>query len=295
MKSLRELLAYYKGCQMDAYATSERRFGSRHGTVMISDETRIIDSALLYDADRLTKASLASYLACSHLRLGGHRTWGDISLYYARFHSISALVRLVGIASDNKWLVIRTNEERREYKRMKKNTREAREAGCGGGSHKEVWRIFSRYFQAWAKEEAPGKEASSLGEDPIFIDGTAWYEAAIEERNEANYLQSNAGVFFPETDFSGLQRHVVEEAKSLGNWNWLRTDATPSESEYPPEAWFFKEMMTWDLIKFVIAALVESQGQRLLEDYIWIIDNLDAYPELTQHMKNDLLDVCAYD
>ena len=30
-----------------------------------------------------------------------------------------------------------------------------------------------------------------------------------------------------------------------------------------------------------------------MEDYIWIIDNLDAYPELKQHMKNDLLDVCT--
>ncbi len=294
MKSLRELLAYYKGCQMGADATSERRFGSRHGTVTISDETRIIDSALLYDADRLTKASLASYLACSHLSLGGHSTWGDISLYYARFHSILAMVRLVGIASDNNWLLIRTNEERREYKRMKKCTQEAKEVGCGGGSHREAWRIFSRYFQDWAQDETPRKVASILGEDPIFAKGTAMYAAAIVERNEANYLQSNAGVFFPETDFSGSQ-HVVKVAKSRGNWNWLRTDATPGGSEDSPEEWFAKEMGTWYLIKFVIAALVKSQGQLLLEDYVWIIDNLDAYPGLTQHMKNDLLDVCTYD
>ena len=293
MKSLRELLAYYEGCLIGARATSELSFGSIPGAIVTEDATRLLDSAFLYDADRLAKASLASFLACSHLRAGGHSTWGEISLYYARFHSVSAMARLVGITSDNKWLLIRSNEERREYKRMKKNTKEANEVGCGGGSHREVWRIFSRYFQDWAKEEVPGQDASGLGEDPIFIDRTAWYEAAIEERNEANYLQRNAGLFFPETDFSKLHRHIVEDAKSLGSWNWLRTDASPGGSEEPPEAWFFKEMMTWDLIKFVIMALVKSQGQRLLEDYIWVVHNLDAYHELTEHLKIDLLDVCT--
>ena len=151
MKSLRELLDYYQGCRMDAYATSERRFGSRQGTVDISDETRIVYAALLYDSDRLAKASLASFLACNHLRCGGHGTWGEISLYYARFHSISALVWLVGIAPDNKWILVRTDERRRMYRRMKKKTPEARKIGCGGGSHRETWWIFSRYFQDWAK------------------------------------------------------------------------------------------------------------------------------------------------
>ena len=290
MKSLRELLAYYEGCQMDAYATSEQRFGSRHGTVLIEDDTRLIDSALLYDADRLAKASLASFLACSHLRDGGHSTWGEISLYYARFHIISALVRLVGIAPIGGWVLIRTDEGLRQYQRVKKTAPEARDIGCGGGSHREIWRIFSRYFGDWAEDQAPRETASCLGEED---DGTAWFEMPVEERNEANYLQSNAGVFFPETDFSGLQRYFLEQAELIGNWNWLRTDTTPSESEYPPEAWFFEEMMAWNLIKFVISAMVRSQGHRLLEDYIWIIDNLDAYPELKQHMKNDLLDVCT--
>lgn len=160
------------------------------------------------------------------------------------------------------------------------------------GPHKEVWRTFSRYFKDWAEEEAPRETASLLEEED---DGTAWYEMPTQERNEANYLQSNAGLFFPETDFSGLQRHFIDDAELLGNWNWLRTDASPSNSEYPPEAWFFKEMMTWDLIKFVVMALVKSQGQRLLEDYIWLIDNLAANPELRKHMKNDLFDSCTGD
>ena len=256
MKSLRELLAYYEGCQMDAYATSERRFGSGHGTVLIEDATRIIDSAILYDADRLAKASLASFLACSHLRAGGHSTWGEISLYYARFHIISALVRLVGIVPIGGWVLIRTDEGRRQYQRVKKTAPEAKDIGCGGGSHREIWRIFSRYFGDWAEDEAPRETASCLGEGD---DGTAWYEMPVEARNEANYLQSNAGVFFSETDFSGLQRYFLEQAELIGNWNWLRTDTTPSESEYPPEAWFSEEMMAWNLIKFVISAMVRSR------------------------------------
>ena len=130
-----------------------------------------------------------------------------------------------------------------------------------------------------------------MREDPIGIDGTAWYEWPTEERNEANYLQRNAGLFFPETDFSGMQGHFIENAKVWGNWDWLRTDATPQESEYPPEAWFFKEMMAWDLIRFVIMALLKSQGDGLLEDYIWIIHNLSAYHELKEHLERDLFDV----
>ena len=137
MKSLRELLAYYEGCVMGAYATSERQFGAEYGPIAISDKTRIIDSALLYDADRLAKASLASFLACSHLRSGGHGTWGEISLYYARFHIILALVRLVGIALEGKWALIRTDEHYREYKRIRKDTQEAREIGCGGAPTKK--------------------------------------------------------------------------------------------------------------------------------------------------------------
>ena len=289
MKSLRELLAYYEGCQMDAYATSERRFGSGHGTVLIEDNTRIIDSAILYDADRLAKASLASFLTCSHLRTGGHWTWGKISLYYARFHIMSALIRLVGIVPIGGWVLIRTDEELRQYQRVKKTAPEAKDIGCGGGSHKEIWHIFSRYFGDWSEEEAPNETASCLREED---DGTALYEMPVEARNEANYLQSNAGVFFPETDFSGLQQYFLEQSELIGNWNWFRTDATPNESEYPPEAWFFEEMMAWNLIKFVILALVESQGQRLLEDYTWMIDNLAANPELKQLMRNDLLGVC---
>ena len=199
-------------------------------------------------------------------------------------------MRLVGIAPIGRWLLVRTDEDRRQYLRVKKTAKEAKDIGCGGGSLKEVWRIFSQYLGDGVEDEAPRETASGLGEED---DGTAWYEMPVEERNETNYLQSNAGVFFPEPDSSGLQRHFVEEAKLIGNWNWLRTDASPRGSEEPAKAWFFEEVMTWNLIKFVIVALVKSQGRNLLEDYIWLADNLAANPELSEHMKNDISGVCA--
>ena len=46
-------------------------------------------------------------------------------------------------------------------------------------------------------------------------------------------------------------------------------------------------MMTWDLIKYTIGALVTLERQ-LTNDYIWIIENLDAFGELKDHMLEDL-------
>lgn len=287
MKSLKELLSYYDGVQMGNYATSERKFGSGHGRVKMIDSERLIDSALLYDADRLTKASLASFLACSRLMSGGYSTWGRISLYYAQFFSISSMLRLVGISPIGKWLLLRVDEDHRRYIRIEKRDSVARSIGCGGGSHKEIWRMFSRYFQEWEGEEPPGSIASLLSEKPISIGGTAWYETQVDERNRANYLQSNAGVFFPETDFSGLQGFTIDGAKLLGNWDWLRTDASPYPDE-PPEAWFHDEVLCWKLIEYIIMALAKLQGRHLLDQYIWLIENLDAYDELRQHMSTDL-------
>ena len=288
MKSLEELLSYYEGVQMGCYATSELPWPPGKAQIEMRDGDRRLDSALLYDADRLTKASLVSFLAYSRLRSGGHETWGLISLYYARFHSISAMLRLVGRAIIGHRLLIRTDEKGREYSLTRKNTPEAREAGCGGGSHREQWLMFSRFFRDWANDEPPGQIASVLGEDCPFPESSAWYETDVEERNEANYLKSDAGVFFPETDFSGLQGKIVEEAKFLGNWDFLRTDLSPSGTDEPPGAWFYREMMAWVLIKYITTALVKLMGKTLLDQYLWLIHNLEAYDELLQHMRDDL-------
>ena len=56
MKSLEELLFYYDGARMGARATSRLSFPPGKGPVQLSDRGRRLDAALLYDADRLTKA-----------------------------------------------------------------------------------------------------------------------------------------------------------------------------------------------------------------------------------------------
>ena len=288
MKSLEELLFYYDGAHMGARATSRLSFPPGKGPVHLSDSGRRLDAALLYDADRLTKASLVSYLASSRLRSGGFGTWGAISLYYARFHSISAMLRLVGVAVNGQRLLLHTDESCREYLLVDRNAPQARAIGCGGGSHREQWRMFSRCFHDWTQDEPPGTAASVLGEEPISVSGTAWYEAEIDERNEANYLKSNDGVFFPETDFSGMQGVYMQDAKLLGNWDYLRTDASPYGDDDPPESHLFKEMMAWDLIKFIILALARLQGQSLLDEYLWLLEKLEAHDELRRHMRADL-------
>ena len=58
--------------------------------------------------------------------------------------------------------------------------------------------------------------------------------------------------------------------------------------EEPPEAWFHEEMMAWDVIRYTAKALVTLEGQDLLDEYIWIIEHLDAYDELRNHMISDL-------
>lgn len=64
---------------------------------------------------------------------------------------------------------------------------------------------------------------------------------------------------------------------------------------YVAEEIFFKEMMTWNLIKYTIAVLVALKGQDLLKDYVGIIDKIEAYPELGEHWKADLSAVCCGD
>lgn len=291
MKSLEELLNYYKDIKKGMFATSEQNFGSGSGRVELGKNRMDIDSSLLYDTDRLAKAAVASYLASSQLRLGGLYTWGEITLYYAQFHIINAMLRLVGIAPVDKGrkLLLRTDENHRAFTKLPKNDEDAKRIGfTGGGSHREAWRMFGRNFRHWTDAE-PEAIASVLTEDPEGKEiGFQGYEFPVVQRNEANYLQSNAGFFFPETDFSGLQGWTVGIARTMGNWDWLRTDDNPMSNEDPPEAYFFAEMMAWDLIKYVIRILVTLEGQYLLEQYIWIIEHLDAYDELREHLKSDL-------
>ena len=295
MKSLDDLLDYYKGSQIGSWTTSELRLDSFQASSWSRGDSSLLDASLLCDADRLSRASLASFLACSRLRTGGHFSWGEICLYYARFHSVSAMIRLVGIAPLGRWILLRTDESLREYKRLKATTPEARKIGSGGGSHEEIWKIFSRYFKDWAEDEAPWQTAYCLSEEPIFAGDTAYFQVPTLERNEVNYLKSIAGFFFPETTSHGLLTNRAEETKNLGNWNWLRTDASLYGSQYSPEEIFYKEMMTWDLIKYAITALVRSQRQELLTDYMLMIDHLEAYAELGEYLKADLSAACRGD
>ncbi len=288
MRSLSELLAYYVGVRRSYHATTELLLPTGEDRTCIKDEGRRLDSALLYDADRLAKASLVSFLACKRLRAGGFVSWGTISLYYSRFQAISALLRMVGLVVIGQRLLIRTDETNHCFLYVKTNAPEAKAIGCGGGSHREQWRMFTRHFKDWANGEPPGVAASILGEKHSFENGLIPFDFEVEERNEVNYLKSNAGLFFPETDFSGMQGYRVQDAKLSGAWDCLRTDDHPFGGDDPPEAYFYQEMLTWDLLKFVIAALVQIHGPSLLDQYLWLIDNLEVDSELRLHMRKDL-------
>ena len=113
------------------------------------------------------------------------------------------------------------------------------------------------------------------------------YEMPSWLRNQANYPQKIDGLFFPETHMSGLQEATIGNARVMGLWDWLRKDENPFSCIDPPEAHFADEMMTWDLIRYTIKALVELE-ENLIEDYVWIIENLDALEELKRHMLFDL-------
>ena len=152
MKSLQGLLAYYKGVRRGFRATSEAHFDSGSSRVDLGINQKAIDGSLLYDADRLTKAAVASFLASSRLQSGGHRTWALISLYYAQFHTITALLRLAGVAPVNngRRLLLRRDEASRSYVVVTASESDAEKAGfTGGGSHKVIWRMFARTFQDW--------------------------------------------------------------------------------------------------------------------------------------------------
>jgi hypothetical protein len=179
MKSLDELLAYYRGIHKGAFATTEMHFVSGSGRIDLGEGRKDIDSRLLYDTDRLTKASVASYLASSQLRLGGHRTWGEITLYYAQFHIINAMLRLVGIALVDKGrrLLLRTIESHRAYALVTGKDQDARDVGfTRGGSHKVIWKMYATYVTHWEDSEPPTIATPDLYEVPVWM------------RNETNYL-----------------------------------------------------------------------------------------------------------
>ena len=151
--------------------------------------------------------------------------------------------------------------------------------------------MFSRRFREW-KDPEPRDFASRLEEDSEAreVGMEEPYELPTLLRNQANYPQVADGHCFPETDMSGLQEFTVNGARTTGHWNWLRRDANPFSTEDPPESEFYNEMMTWDLIKYTVRALVTLEGQ-LLSDYVWIIKNLEAFGELKQHMLADLQNI----
>lgn len=283
-----DLTGYYQGVSIGVLGTTQLKIPTGTGKLDLGDGRGEIDSALLYDADRLTKAAVASYLASSQVAAGGHFTWAEITMYYARFHTITALLRLAGITPvEGKRLLLRTNELSHGYSVLPRNDPEAQELGFGGGaSHLQVWKMFSRNFRDWS-DSVMRAATSSLTEEPS--DGELQhYRFPTMRRNQANYLQSIAGVFFPETDLTGGQEFTVGTAQTIGHWDWLRTDENPFSYEEPPEADFFEQMMAWDLIKYVIGTLVAIDGHRLIDQYTWIIENLGAFSELREHMVTDL-------
>ena len=299
MNSLNGIVEYYRGTGR-GLATSRLSFEPGSTRLELGDNRKDIDSALLHDADRLTKAAMASYMASNCVQMGGHSTWGEITLYYSQFQVITALLRLTGIGRvyrrsvsssrhpGKPTLLLRTDEERHSYAIVPAKDDLAKEIGCGGGSHKETWRMFSRRFGDWQDPE-PQDFASRLEEDSEArkVGMEEPYEWPSWLRNQANYPQVIGGLFFPETDMSGLQEDTIKNARTTGNWNWLRRDANPFSPEDPPESYFYDEMMTWDLIKYAIKALTALEGQ-LMDDYVWLIENLDAFEDLKQHMLDDL-------
>lgn len=290
MKSLDDIVAYYTDVTMSRYSIAELGLKLPEGTAhaRYRDEQGALASSLLYDTDRLTKAALLSFKACSWVRSGGYGTWGSISLYYARFFAITAMLRIRGIALDGQRLLLRTDDDVHEFRLVKKRLPAAKRFGCGGGSHREIWRIFSRQFKDWSSDEPPGALAALLTDDEGDAFGLPWHQFEVEERNDANYLRSNAGFFFPETDFSGDQESNIEIAKLLGDWDCLRTDSSPIDNSDPPEAWFYKEMMTWDLIKYLISVLVKLHGQPLLDQYVWFARKLEAHSDLSSRIEDEI-------
>ncbi len=277
MKSLNDIVEYYRGIGR-GLSTSTLSIEPGSSRLELGDDRKDIDSALLYDADRLTKAAVASYMASNCVQMGGHSTWGDISLYYSEFQVITALLRLTGIGRvyrrrrpnqlppGKPTLLLRTGEKLRSYSIVPASDSLAKGIGYGErASHKVTWLMFSRRFREWQDSE-PRAFASRLGEDPEARDVRMeeLYGLPAWLRNQANYPQVIDGLFFPETDMSGLQEDTIESARTTGNWNWLRRDANPFSSEEPPESYFYNEMMTWDLIKYTIRALVTLEGQLLV-------------------------------
>ena len=300
MKSLNDIVEYYRGIGR-GLSTSRLPIEPGSARLELGDDQKDIDSALLYDTDRLTKAAIASYLASSCGRLGGHSTWGDITLYYSKFQVITAMLHLTGIGRvyrrsspsqrypGKPKLLLRTDEKHHSYAILPDSDELARGIGYKrGASHKVIWLMFSRKFREWQDSE-PRDFASMLEEDSesSYVGLEEPYEMPSWFRNQANYPQELEGLFFPETDMSGLQEDTIKSARTTGNWNWLRRDANPFSSEEPPESYFYDEMMTWDLVKYAIKALTALEG-RLMDEYVWLIKNLDAFEDLKQHMLADL-------
>ena len=300
MKGLKDIAFYYDSIPVGTHATTERlprlaegRVFKKEGRIRLGSNRVQIDSMLLYDADRLAKAALVSYLASSWLRSGAHSTWSEIALYYCYFHTVGALLRLAGFApircetsKPKGLLLVRIDETSREYVLIHTGDPLAREIGVeSSGSHRGLLRLYAVNFLQW-HDEIPRREAESLAERDF---GEAGYELVSGLRNSANYLQRTAGTFFPESDITGLHEFQVEMARIRGNWDWLRTDDVPEGLGGPPEAEFTFEQLYWQLLKYTLQALLAAEGStRLVDHYEWITNNVDAYPDLKRHVLEEI-------
>lgn len=302
MKNLNDIGIYYKGMVRGWASTTETlpSIADAHdfrkcGRLSLGSGRTDVDALLLYDADRLVKAALASYLASSRLMSGGHATWSEITRYYAQFHTIGALLRFAGLAPifrksrPRSLLLLRCDEENRAYSIIHPSDSCADNIGFKDvGSHLTLWHLFGQVFQAWT-DETPHGEAEILGDDEDSF-GMVGYRLPSALRNEANYLQQWVGRFFSETDFTGLQESTVSTARIEGNWDWLRDDATPYGYDGdPPEAIFTDEQLTWLLLKYALnAVFVANRDSELADQYEWIVQNLDAFPDLSNHILEDI-------
>ena len=175
MNSLDDIVEYYRDIGR-GLSTSRLSFEPGSSRLELGDDRTDIDSALLYDADRLTKAAMASYLASSPVRMGGHSTWGNVTLYYSKFQIITALLRLTGIGRvyrrrpdqlppGRPTLLLRIDEKRHGYAIVPASDELAKEIGYrDGASHKVTWLMFSRRFREW-QDSGPRAFASRLEED----------------------------------------------------------------------------------------------------------------------------------
>ena len=312
MNNITDLQEFYKGVSLGAYSVREVV-----GPVVLkhdfSEEAlwlpfRDIAPALLYDCDRLLKAALNCYLGHNFIAQGGYYTWSDIILYYCRFHTITALLRLVGTTSlfiekpKSRNLLLLRQEGSKDFLLVTPKHPIAKELGFGrGGSHGSLWKMFFRCFSCWDDPDFPFDwQIRAAEKDPE--EWAVKFDSLM--RNQANYLQRIPGMFFSETDMTGMQAKFVGLAKKRGHWNPLDDDITKIgySIEDDPDAEFTEERQTWSGLKYSIKAFLLvgvggsselrdtllAERDTLLAEYVWIIESVIANEELKSQMISEI-------